>query len=252
MGGHVTHCDDRRNQEPAAQCTLRRQEGPDVVDRDLLPLNTASSLLTIDGLSATGISLRPASPTVEDGLLFAELLEQAQEGTFRMMLGQRAEGIIARAFTHSGHDLSSEHVTFAERDGGIVGMSSGYDSATHESFTNEALESAAGWRRYRMAAFTRLAARMVRFLDNVPEGDFYVRAIAVDPDHRGQGVGTLLLENLEEDARAAYSNRLALDVSAKNLDARRLYERLGMVAVDASPPWFRIPSTKIIRLAKPL
>jgi hypothetical protein len=57
------------------------------------------------------ISLRPAAPTVEDGLVFSRLLDQAQEGYFRAMLGRRAGDIIARAFTRPSHDLSYQYVT---------------------------------------------------------------------------------------------------------------------------------------------
>ena len=197
-------------------------------------------------------SLRPAAPTVEDGLVFARLLDQAQEGYFRAMLGRRAGDIIARAFTQPGHDLSYQYVTFAEQGGRIVGMASGYTAEAHRYSTNEPLKAAAGWRRYRMAAFTRITRRMVRFIDTVPDGNFYVRAVAVEPAHRGAGIGTLLIGSLEDTARATGSTRLALDVAAKNRSARRLYERLGMTAQAESPRWFGLPNTNLIRMTKPL
>jgi ribosomal protein S18 acetylase RimI-like enzyme len=54
-------------------------------------------------------------------------------------------------------------------------------------------------------------------------------SIAVLPDHRGKGVGTRLLTDLLETARARYLS-VCLSVSAGN-PARRLYERVGFVAV---------------------
>jgi ribosomal protein S18 acetylase RimI-like enzyme len=198
------------------------------------------------------ISLRPASPTVEDGLVFARLLDEAQEGAFRAMLGRRASDIVAHAFVQPGHELSYQHVTFAESEGCLVGMASGYSAEAHRAFTDEALRAAAGWRRYRMAAFERLARRMLQFMDTVPEDDFYVRAIAVDAGHRGMGVGTLLLGSLERTAQTVGSSRFALDVASKNRRARRLYERLGMSAQAESPRWFGLPNTNLIRMTKPL
>ncbi len=205
------------------------------------PVNTGSAR----------ISMRPAAPTVEDGRVFARLLDQAQEGYYRAMLGRRAGDVIARAFTRPGHDLSHQHVRFAEQNGRIVGMASGYTAEAHRRFTDEPLRSAAG-RRLRVAAFTRLTRRMLRFMGAVPDGDFYVRAVAVEPAHRGAGIGTLLMRSLEDNARAAGSARLALDVAAKNRDARKLYERLGMTAEAESRKWFGLPNTNLIRMTKPL
>jgi ribosomal-protein-alanine N-acetyltransferase len=56
---------------------------------------------------------------------------------------------------------------------------------------------------------------------------WHIMNIAVDPDHRGRGVGTMLLERLFEltadDARRGYT----LEVRVSNATAIRLYERLG-------------------------
>ena len=198
------------------------------------------------------ISLRPAVPTAEDGLAFARLLDEAQEGYFRAALGRRAADVIARAFTEPDHELSYQHVTLAEQSGQIVGMHSGYTAEAHRHFTDGALRAVAGWRGYRLAAFTRLTRRMVRFMNTLSGGDFYVRALAVEPAHRGTGIGTLLFGSLEDTAHAAGSARLALDVAAKNRRARRLYERLGMTAEAESPRWFGLPNTNLIRMTKSL
>ena len=198
------------------------------------------------------ILLRSAVPTLGDGFAFAELLDQAQQGVFRVALGRKANEIVAQAFLERGHDLSYENVTFAERGEQIVGMGSGYTAEAHRHFSGEPLEAAAGWRRYRFAAFAMLGRRLLRFMETIPDGDFYVRALAVDPAHRGAGIGTRLIGSLESTARAAGSTRLALDVAGKNRDGRRLYERLGMTAEAESPKWFGLPNTNAIRMTKPL
>lgn len=198
------------------------------------------------------VSMRPADPRVEDGLAFARLLDEAQEGYYRAALGGAAGDMIARAFTQPGHELSHEWVIFAEEAGQIVGMASGYAAEAHRDFADGPLRAAAGRHRFRLAAITRITRRMVRFMDTIPSGDFYVRALAVEPAHRGAGIGTLLIGSLEDTARAAGSVRLALDVAAKNRKARRLYERLGMSAEAESPRWFGLPNTNLIRMTKPL
>ena len=59
---------------------------------------------------------------------------------------------------------------------------------------------------------------------------WHVMNVAVDPDHRGRGVATMLLERLFEltadDARRGYT----LEVRVSNATAIGLYERLGFTA----------------------
>jgi [ribosomal protein S18]-alanine N-acetyltransferase len=59
---------------------------------------------------------------------------------------------------------------------------------------------------------------------------WHVMNIAVDPDHRGRGIGTMLLERLFEltadDARRGYT----LEVRVSNATAISLYERLAFEA----------------------
>ena len=59
---------------------------------------------------------------------------------------------------------------------------------------------------------------------------WHVMNIAVDPEHRGRGIATMLLERLfevtSEDARRGYT----LEVRVSNTTAIALYERLGFEA----------------------
>ncbi|CAN5309555.1 hypothetical protein BH18ACT12_BH18ACT12_07650 [soil metagenome] len=57
--------------------------------------------------------------------------------------------------------------------------------------------------------------------------DIYVR-----PEVRSQGIGTALLSGVLGSARAAGLDHVSLEVMIRNSEARRLYERLGFVAVD--------------------
>jgi ribosomal protein S18 acetylase RimI-like enzyme len=57
--------------------------------------------------------------------------------------------------------------------------------------------------------------------------DYYLSNIAVDPLHRGQGVGTYILKNAFKLAEDKGCRRVILDVTFENVGALRLYERFG-------------------------
>ena len=213
-----------------------------------------SSDLTVrikkDPMDRHSITLRAANPTLDEGRVFARYLDEAAEGFFRFMLGRDAGDIIARAFVVPGHDLSHQNVTFAERDNVIVGMVSGYTAEEHRRSSLRPLKQAAGRHHLRMNVVLILCAPALRIIDSVADGDYYLQAIAVDKELRGEGIGSFLIDSLEERARASGSTRLALDVSVKNESARRLYERRGMTVESQWPKRLPIPGLRFYRMTK--
>jgi len=197
------------------------------------------------------IVLRAANPTFDEGLAFARHLDEAAEGFFRFWLGRRAAHIIATAFAQPDHDLSYQNVTFAERDNVIVGMVLGYTAEQHRRSSREPLKRAAG-RSLRMRIVRMLFAPIMRIIDSIADGDFYVQAIAVDTELRGNGVGSVLMDSSEDRARTSGSTRLSLDVSAKNKGARRFYEHRGMNVESQWPKRLAIPVLKFNRMTKVL
>ena len=184
--------------------------------------------------------------------MFARYLDQAAEGFFRFMLGRRSVDILAKAFTQSDHDLSYQNVTFAERNKVIVGMVSGYTADQHRRSSREPVHRAAGGQNLRMRIVLILFAPLMRIIDSIADGDFYLQAIAVDKELRGDGVGSVLMDFVEERARASGSTRLSLDVSARNQGACRFYERRGMSVESQWPKRFPIPGLTFYRMTKGL
>jgi ribosomal-protein-alanine N-acetyltransferase len=79
-----------------------------------------------------------------------------------------------------------------------------------------------------LGAFDLESAELVGYLVISRYVDaWHVMNIAVDPEHRGRGIATMLLERLfevtSEDARRGYT----LEVRVSNATAISLYERLG-------------------------
>jgi ribosomal protein S18 acetylase RimI-like enzyme len=142
-------------------------------------------------------TIRPALPNRADGEQFAHYADIASDGLFRWMLGKRFVTVVGKAFLEPGHDLSHEHVWFAQSDSALVGMVSVYSAADHEDSRDAPLFRAAGVRSIRLAAASLAAGRLFQFMDRVPEGDWYLQAVAVGQAYRGAGIGSLLLDHAE-------------------------------------------------------
>ena len=198
------------------------------------------------------ITLRAANPTLDDGLAFARYADQASEGFLGFMLGRRAAHILATAFLEPDHEVSYQNVTFAERDNVVVGMVSAYTGERRLDFSDLPLERAAGRGNLRMRVVRFLFAPLMRITESIPESDYYVHAVAVDPELRGGGVGSLLMDAAEQQGRESGSKRIALDVSAKNEGAHRFYERRGMTVEARFPKRLRLPALKFYRMTKDL
>jgi ribosomal protein S18 acetylase RimI-like enzyme len=183
--------------------------------------------------------------------MYARYLDEVAGGFFRFMLGRRVADIIATAYIQPNNDFSHQNVTFAECDGLIVGVVSGYAAEEHRRFSGLPLKHAAGNRALRMRGVRILCAPLLRFLGTHAEDDFYLQAMIVDEGHRGEGIGSTLLDCIEDRARGAGSARLSLDVSANNEGARRLYERRGMTVESGWPRLFFIPRL-VVRMTKSL
>ena len=64
-------------------------------------------------------------------------------------------------------------------------------------------------------------------LENLAAGSWYVNVLAAYPQHRGQGLGTALLDRAQAIALKLGRPGLSIIVADANRGARRLYERCG-------------------------
>jgi len=200
----------------------------------------------------SSIKFRTANPIFEEGQVFVRYLDQAAEGFFRFMLGRRAVDIIATAFIQPDHDLSYQYVTFVERDEVVVGMVSGYTAEQHNLSSNNILEKAAGQYNLRFIVISTIFSPLLRIIDTIADNDFYLQAIAVDKKNRGNGIGSTLIDFIEDFARVEGSKRLSLDVSATNENARKIYEHYGMIVESHWPKRLVIPGLRLLRMTKTL
>ncbi|GAB3032822.1 hypothetical protein GCM10027285_14520 [Oleiagrimonas citrea] len=70
-----------------------------------------------------------------------------------------------------------------------------------------------------------IGSALLLFRQNSPAARLY--SLAIDPAVRGQGLGRLLLDAVEQEAREHDCERVRLEVRADNAAAQALYERCG-------------------------
>jgi GNAT superfamily N-acetyltransferase len=198
------------------------------------------------------VTIRPARPDAEDGLLFAHYADEAAEGSFRILLGRRAYDILAGVFVEPDHDYSFEHVLFAEDGGDVVGMAEGFRAAPCRRLADQPLLRAAGPRGQILRWAAAAGHPLFRIHSTLKEEDFYLQFLAVEEDHRGRGIGSALIDSIEKRARAGGSLRFAVDVWDRNPRAKRLYASRGMTAESYWPMRIVIPGFGLVRMTKPL
>jgi ribosomal protein S18 acetylase RimI-like enzyme len=81
----------------------------------------------------------------------------------------------------------------------------------------------------------RRGLQVERVIPPPPKQTFYLAHLGVDPQLRGQGIGTQLVGHFLQMGRAAGFAVAALDVAASNPQAQALYERLGFSVSEERP-----------------
>jgi GNAT superfamily N-acetyltransferase len=64
-----------------------------------------------------------------------------------------------------------------------------------------------------------------------------IKRMYVDPEYRGSGVAALIVNTLEDDARARGWNRLVLETGDTMLPAQRFYRRMGYEPIPLFGPY---------------
>ena len=196
---------------------------------------------------ATQIEVSPGvvrRASISDARAVAEILAEAFPQLYQATLGTRTDFEATELlFTlYSAEHLSLEDTHLFVRDERVLGVvilhtgkSIGRGDA--RSFARILLNQFGLFRGVR-ALFGGLGANyfLAKRIPHAPDL-IYIEGLAVRKAHRGQGVGSRLLEEAELQTRLKRGGRLALHVLHRNTAARRLYERVGF------KPWHEAPTT---------
>lgn len=169
--------------------------------------------------------LRPARK--DDARALALLIDIAGEGFGKHLWSQAAQpgesplDVGMRRAQREEGGFSHRRATIAERSGEVAGLLLGY--RLDDPYDTGDL-----------AALPDLIRPLVELEAEAP-GSWYVNALAVFPQFRGQGLGSLLLAEAERLAQAAGAHELSLIVASENEGAKRLYLRCGYRARERRP-----------------
>ncbi|MDX1993153.1 MAG: GNAT family N-acetyltransferase [bacterium] len=124
-------------------------------------------------------------------------------------------------------DLNGRHAIVALQDDHLLGLTGlhlpdGHFMHIQPRTVMRHLGTLEGGLRYLLMG---LLARTTR------PGELLMDGIAVHASARGRGIGSKLLNAVIDYARSHHYQRVRLDVVDTNPDAKRLYERIGFVAV---------------------
>ena len=90
------------------------------------------------------------------------------------------------------------------------------------------------------------------YIGSIESDGCYITNVAVFPQFRGQGVGTLLLKSLESEAAQRGCEFITLEVRKSNQDAIRLYLRLGYDYVGERKNFYSLPDEDAVIMTKQL
>jgi len=175
----------------------------------------------------------------EDAHHFSELVTLSSPKIFQILFGSKVKKIMKNLFRHRRHYYSFDRSFFADIDGKTVGMAQLHKLRPRR---REKVNLGLLLFKYMKWSLPGSVASLLRS-DKVV-GDFsgrncYLSNLAVYPEYRGLGIGTRLMDALEEEAKSIGKKELVLHADINNKGAIKLYERLGY-RIDRKIPSLRI------------
>ncbi len=173
-----------------------------------------------------------ASKDAKEG---AELAVLASPELIAALFGPHAERFWERAFKYPRCGFSYDHSWFLNVNGKPAGIAVGYD---YQSQRKEGLRTflimirCLKWTFFKQMSELRQSGDIMA---KTREGDYYLSNLAVYPQYRGQGYGTVIMDSLEAMARDMGCKRMVLDTESKKNRTVQFYKRRGYQAEEALP-----------------
>ena len=170
----------------------------------------------------------------------SELIYETELTIFKQLLGKDESEAIRniKKLVESGNNTfgyENIHVVVDDEENmlGILVSFCGKET----SFWNDFKEYSKVLRFYNFLKYAVKGTLISELLtSSVGKNDYYLSNIAVNPQYRGQGIGTCILKNAVKTAEDKGCRRVLLDVTFKNKGAKRLYERFGFKVYSKNTP----------------
>lgn len=113
----------------------------------------------------------------------------------------------------------------------IVGIVATFNAETAKKFTLADAKNILAF--YKLKAFgVMLKGLRVEQIIKIPVGnEIVIGHLGIDAEKRGQGLGTICLQEIQKTINKTKEQKIVLDVSEENPRAKKLYERLGFKVV---------------------
>jgi ribosomal protein S18 acetylase RimI-like enzyme len=170
----------------------------------------------------------------------AELLYETDRKIFNFFYGNKVNTaqILEKLVRLGENNLGHEHIYVVTQDERVIGILLYFEGDNHHKmgelkflYKNLNLMDA--------IRFFLIDLKDSLILSYLKKSDFYLSSLAVDEEFRGEGVGSIILDQAINMARQRGCERVVLDVALDNSGARRLYERTGFKVFNKkSFPWF--------------
>lgn len=174
---------------------------------------------------APATCIRPARPG--DAAAIARLLVEALGSKYRPALGRHAERALATLVGRELEDATADPAYIVADAGGVVAgvVHLGVAGEDNEALLAE-IARVVGWPR---AVWAGASMSLLSHGRLAPD-EAYVEELAVHGAHRRRGVGRLLVQACELEARRRRKRRLTLWVTSDNAAAIALYRGAGFRA----------------------
>ena len=149
---------------------------------------------------------------------------------------EQTAGFVQRAFRDDGMELGYSIHTALLLEGRLAAVGALWHAKQALPFLMAGVHQI--YRHYGALAGTRVVVRGLRMESVVKpprKGIAYLGHFGVMPELQGQGLGTLLIHHLLDQTRKQGFATAALDVSAGNPRAQKLYEQLGFRVSKTNP-----------------
>jgi len=165
----------------------------------------------------------------------AELALLAGEKLIPAIFGPNALAFWEKAFRHRKCGFSYEHSWFLDIDGKPLAIAVGYDYQTQKKEGLRTFLIILKCLKWKFIKQRKELQQSGEIMAKTRPGDYYVSNLAVYPEYRGQGYGTMIMDSVENMAREAGLLRIVLDAEVVKERALQFYKRRGYEIEETLP-----------------